>query len=506
MREYEKAIKNRLSQAEQAYPTDLWNKISNDLEKEKDKKKPIFPWLILSTLISICIIGITILFSTNNDKVKSQYISTGNASTALAASINTESSNYKSGINPLKSDNSNYESSTAENSNSERHSPLTLLNHSNTSSNNEAPSVALQANIQSTENSSLSNQVYTTLSSKYPSFVDSDDDEEIMDDIPMMSWIEDKDQKNQLEIENNKSFRIHRVKLPKTKSKESKINLLEQKEHTIIFAQADIPVEDVVLKKRQNKGYNDCHGLDIKRDGWFLEPYFSSDYGIRSFEAKNSSAATYATQRDNLETASYSYSFGARAKYLSPDSWFVKGGLHFSQINEIMRYTDPEAVRYQTVIKIDSMLVENEWLTTRDTTQVPISGIATSEIVNRYKTFDIPVSAGYEWPINRSWSFYGQAGVIINVLFSQRGMYVPQDESEPIWFGNTSQDDKSIYKTNLGVSFAGAVGLTYHWTDELRIFAEPNFRYFPTSITTDAYPLKQSYTTIGLATGIQIQF
>ncbi len=245
----------------------------------------------------------------------------------------------------------------------------------------------------------------------------------------------------------------------------------------------------------------DCPSWVHEKLGLYLEAYYAPEYGIRSLTAKSRDSLVVANQniRNETEEALLSFSFGARAMFLTPSGISFKLGVNYSQINERFTWQDPESIRETTVHEIDAM--------TGDTINTFVTfefGTEVEERINKYKSIDLPILIGYDKYLKKKLSLTMNAGIYLNMIAIQRGMFI-DPEGNRAWF--SSQDgDVDAYERSLGVSFYVSGGLLYHWVPGIDLFVQPSVRYYNKSLTLDSYPLNQNYAVIGLNTGIRYKF
>ncbi len=245
----------------------------------------------------------------------------------------------------------------------------------------------------------------------------------------------------------------------------------------------------------------DCPSWVREKLGLYLEAYYAPEYGVRSLTAKDRDSTVIAHQnsRNDTEKALISYSLGARALFLTPSGISFKLGINYAQINERFTWQDPESIREITIVDTDPM--------TGDTLNTYVSyeyGTDVEERINRYKSIDLALLIGYEKHYRKKLSFSMNAGIYLNLIAKQRGMFI-DPAGDRSWF---SSDDGSYdaYKRSIGVSFFASGGLMYHWVDGIDFFAEPSLRFYTQSMTLNAYPLNQNYLVLGIHTGIRYKF
>ncbi len=226
----------------------------------------------------------------------------------------------------------------------------------------------------------------------------------------------------------------------------------------------------------------------------------SPDLAMRQLEPRGSTSedAAYAQMRERSEQPDFSYSFGARIAASTRFGLTLRSGFNYTQINERLRYVTETEERF-TIINI---IGPGGQITGVDTLYETIHREHT--IQNRYRSIDIPVLAGYEFPVNR-WLLSAHGGILINMLFRQQGsMYLPEGEM-PVSFASLEQEGTPAFRNRLGIGWYAGAGVAFKIRHNLQIMAEPHLRAYPKSFTTAQFATKQSYTQAGLAIGLRYQ-
>jgi hypothetical protein len=107
---------------------------------------------------------------------------------------------------------------------------------------------------------------------------------------------------------------------------------------------------------------------------------------------------------------------------------------------------------------------------------------------------------------DRNISLSAVAGVFINLAFRQKGMIIGTDSDKPVDIAGGPDEQKNIFKSQLGVTGYGALSMAWHVSPLFDLVIEPHFRMHTTSLTHEKYPLQQRYNTVGLTTGLRYRF
>lgn len=222
----------------------------------------------------------------------------------------------------------------------------------------------------------------------------------------------------------------------------------------------------------------------------YAELYAGPDYVFRSFsDAEN---AAYMEQRKATVSAGFSYSAGVRYTKVFKNGFSFRTGLNYSMINEQFKYVKGNVTH--------NIYITN---TAGDTTGTYVErGTQYQQSTNKYRSFDIPVTAGYELGNGRLHANVN-AGVMINISSKQKG-FVLDPAGTPVDISSGKSNSPYSYKTNAGVSFLGAVSVYYKLNDRFHLLAEPYLRYGLSSMTQEAISLKQKNHTAGIRLGLRM--
>jgi hypothetical protein len=227
----------------------------------------------------------------------------------------------------------------------------------------------------------------------------------------------------------------------------------------------------------------------------------SPDLASRQIHARNELAETeaYAQLRENSEQPHYQFSLGARISATTNFGLSMRTGVNYSQINERFRYLTQTEERF-TIINI---LGPNGNVIGVDTVYETIH--REHVVHNTYRSIDIPVLLGYEFPFRR-WTVSVTGGVYFNLLFRQRGsFFAPGNDDTPTSFALADAEGTEVFRRNLGVGWYAGAGLAYKLRHNLQIIAEPHLRAFPRSFTADGFDTNQRYTQGGLSLGLRFK-
>lgn len=238
-----------------------------------------------------------------------------------------------------------------------------------------------------------------------------------------------------------------------------------------------------------------------------VDVYMSHEYAMKHLSDPTSLNSDYLEMRNDTESAVYSFSAGVRLGYNVGYRWNLYTGFNYSQINERFEYTDPESQVTKVIITKDYVYQQGKIIDSIITEEIiTVPGTTKLKIHNRYRTFDVPVLGRYTLYADRNISLSAVAGVFINLAFRQKGMIIGTDSDKPVDIASGPDEQKNIFKSQLGITGYGALSLAWHVSPLLDLVVEPHFRMHTTSLTHEKYPLQQRYNTVGLTTGLRYRF
>jgi hypothetical protein len=231
---------------------------------------------------------------------------------------------------------------------------------------------------------------------------------------------------------------------------------------------------------------------------WFAEVYVSPDIAFKS--VKNVSASQqYMQKKDSSESMQIGYSAGVRIVKPITDNFLLRAGLQYSQVNEKFSYRSENEVRTTTVISVRTIVRSpGDTLRITDTSTVQQTGYKNNTIRNRYRSFDIPVTVGYQFG-NDNLKIGLNAGVIFNISSWYQGVVLDSSLAAiPVSKGNTG-----IYKNSFGLGLYGGISILKPLGENTQLFFEPYFRYNLKSITNNTAPYQQRFSIGGLSIGLR---
>jgi len=241
-----------------------------------------------------------------------------------------------------------------------------------------------------------------------------------------------------------------------------------------------------------------CPPYKTRNTDWFAEVYVSPDIAFKSIENK-SATAQYLAKKDSSESMRLGYSAGVRLVKPITDNFLVRTGVQYTQINEKFTYRTEDEVKTITVISVRTIIRgPGDTLRVTDTSTVQQVGYKTNSIKNRYRSFDIPVTVGYQFG-NDNLKFGINAGVIFNISSWYQGVILDSSLSAvPI-----SKGTNQVYKSNIGLGLYGGISVLKKMGENTQLFFEPYFRYNLSGITNGQASYQQKFSLGGLSIGLR---
>jgi hypothetical protein len=235
---------------------------------------------------------------------------------------------------------------------------------------------------------------------------------------------------------------------------------------------------------------------------WYLEFYASPDYTMQHVQTNGVSSA-YIQKKDSSEHMNYGFTVGARISKTFGEHFIVKTGLQYAQVNQLFSILAQNQSQTTTVVTIRTIVRgPGDTIVTHDTSTLVQVGSKTITSHNHYKSFEIPVIAGYETG-NDKWRIGVNAGVIINAASWFSGE--TYDTSYHIVPLSAAKNSNGIYTSAVNLSLYGSVNFLYRINDNLEAYAEPYFRYGLSNYTNSSFGYSQRFNAAGLSLGLRFQ-
>jgi len=470
-RDFDNIFKSKLANHESPYPSTMWDAIDKEINPPRKNRGLL---LLPIALIAIMLVSYLVWEEINtSDPVLSQEHSI--PATSLVDNANSNSSN----ANLTANLNLNMHSLIEQSDESEIYKSDVVLgndidnnltNRETTNSELTAIYSELNSTVSSTSEKSIqSGTIKTTVATKVitenSEFTTADNKEpkkavrrkSITFTQPLLSA--SSRSKTTEELKNSNTASNSSLSLDRFISTPSLLKSLAS-------IQEDREMEKFDMEVTPPMAATDCPSWVNEKLGLYLEIYGSPENAVSS-------------TRNDTESARVSYSLGGRLLFLTPSGISFKIGMNYSQINEKFEWVDPETIKF--IIEVN----EETGDTISSTT---IYGSEIFRIANSYKSLDIPLLIGFEKYSGNKLSLSANAGIYVNVLAEQRGMFIDPN-GDRNWFSSSDNTHYKAYKNSVGISFFGSLGMMYHWVEGIDIFVEPSVRYYSQSMSLNNYPL-----------------
>ena len=231
----------------------------------------------------------------------------------------------------------------------------------------------------------------------------------------------------------------------------------------------------------------------------YIDIYGAPEYAFRRLSENLPENASYLRARDTVENPWYAFSAGARVSLVFNNGLALRTGFVYAQTNETAIF-DSLGIGKKMITETYVPRTGGGQDTIRKTEIT--SGIFRSTFYNRYRSIDIPLQLGFEFPLNDYWSFSVNGGANFNIsawrkadILGEKGMRQGISSS----FG----EPNPVFNNALGISVFGSVAAYRQLTGNLQLVIEPSFRHYLQPITRSDYGLKQAYTNVGLILGLR---
>ena len=232
---------------------------------------------------------------------------------------------------------------------------------------------------------------------------------------------------------------------------------------------------------------------------WFLEAYASPDVVSKKVTA-NTASQQYLLTKDSSESMQISYTAGLRLVKPLNDNILLKLGAQYSQINQKYVYRTENEVKTTTVVTVRTIIrAPGDTVIVHDTSTVQTIGFKNNTVYNRFRSFDIPVTVGYQFG-DDDLKFGINAGVVFNISSWYQGVILDSSlATVPL-----NKTGNGVYKTNLGMGLYAGVSVAKKLGEDLHIFFEPYFRYNLSNMTNTGAAYNQKFSLGGLSVGLRL--
>ena len=234
----------------------------------------------------------------------------------------------------------------------------------------------------------------------------------------------------------------------------------------------------------------------------YVDIYGAPEYAFRRLSENLPENANYLKARDSVEKPWYAFSAGARVYLVFGNGLALRTGFVYAQTNETAVF-DSLGIGSKTVVETYVPRTGGGFDTIRKTEIT--SGIFRTTKYNRYRSIDIPLQLGFEFPLNDYWSFSINGGANFNIS-AWRKADILGDKGTRLDVSSGFGEPNPVFNNTLGISVFGSVAAYRQLTGNLQLVIEPSVRHYLQPITRTDYALKQAYTNGGLILGLRYRF
>lgn len=216
----------------------------------------------------------------------------------------------------------------------------------------------------------------------------------------------------------------------------------------------------------------------------------------QSLVAKNQESIGLVTQRENTESPALSNSFSLGIGRKWKKGFFFESGINVDKIVNRFNFEDTNT---KVNILIDTINTPTGQVIQVDTTYIVevLNSISSRNVLTQ---LNIPLVIGYEFPITEKLNIAAKAGVLVNLASSNRGQLL--SPAGPMSY-TSSDDNLSIYRTNLSMSYIGGLDLVCNLSSKFSVYTGFSFNYYPGDFSLSTYAIKQTYFKYGLNAGLR---
>ena len=237
----------------------------------------------------------------------------------------------------------------------------------------------------------------------------------------------------------------------------------------------------------------------------FADVYYAPEFTQHTRDLGSGNSA-YLKLRRNTEKNIYSHSQGIRAGFWLNTNFFFKTGIDIFDMNERLSYTFiPGMGNLPVGMRIDSI---NGYYINPLTNALVADTIvgtvnSTGEIIisNHYRFVNVPIMFG--WRYNRGlWSIQSSAGMYMNIYSGYKGKIIQENMQSLIDISSAA----SPYKQNIGLGISGEVIATYSIFQNIEVLIGPKYNYHLSDISRKGAPIREKMSSIGMFSGIRLNF
>ncbi len=260
-----------------------------------------------------------------------------------------------------------------------------------------------------------------------------------------------------------------------------------------------IPSYQIPVQVKNKKKDVHCEVLQGSQSKFYLAARHVNSYAFNSLDVKNPSADDYMTSRHSTESKKYSFSDELAVGLEYRSGLFFELGVRYDQINEKFNYFDPNALSESTVIVSDTIVSEGMTQVIVDTVTTKLPGVREIVHNNRFRKISLPLSVGYQFPINKKVSVAARTGIVMNVWSKYIGKMF--DENLDVVSIVDRQNGNNPFFNKLVHSVSASAYLQYKMNKRMEILVGLDGYKNIGSTSYDTNPIDQKYSSLGIFIG-----
>jgi hypothetical protein len=240
-----------------------------------------------------------------------------------------------------------------------------------------------------------------------------------------------------------------------------------------------------------------------------IDAYVSPALGYMNLQPQGSQETinSFIKDRNRNTSAGTSVSAGIRMNYALSRKIEIGIGIQYSATRQSGSLTtqnlDSIFYKYQGYTSLDSVydpqtqqVVFKQVFVKTDSTLTSAYSNKAKRYTDKYQNFSIPVYIAYGYSVTDRFSIIARSSLLINYSIYS------------ITYLNESEEQVLSYHSQKKMSLGGSVsiGAYYAFSRKYSVFAEPVFTYYFSNMFEKQAPFKQHLMTIGLQTGIRLNF
>jgi hypothetical protein len=241
-----------------------------------------------------------------------------------------------------------------------------------------------------------------------------------------------------------------------------------------------------------------------KKNSLYVEliPEIGIFYPFKKLESSSDEINEIFNQRNNNEKSLEGIQAALHVKWRKTKSpYSLRAGLEYQQLIEKMN------LKYEYTTRDTSIGIISITVSQTGDTITTIYGEIIEETLHsgtqiahhKFRTFDIPIALGYEKSIG-SFDVGLEAGISLNISLRNSGSLLNS--------ANTFQPlpDNSLFKSSVGLNYLGGIYAAKNINSLGRFYLALRGRFIPSTFSSPANQIKQSYAYGGLHLGYVLRF